>query len=189
MARLALPSQLPSVGISLGESVSDLFQINVPLRVSISSFCEVGVLTQYAKNLSMVMVAPLLLVMSIPSSLAFGFVSALSDTDPHSGSIGGMGVNVGVKVGVFVDVEVNVEVGVFVRVGVLVREGVRDGRGVLVGPGVVVGLGVFVRVGRGVGPGEPVEEGSTKRVLVGGTVDDGVGERVGGSTMVGVDVI
>jgi len=55
---------------------------------------------------------PLLLVISIPSSFVFGFVRAPSDTDPHIGSVGDMGVDVGDKVGVGVNVNVGVKVDV-----------------------------------------------------------------------------
>ena len=65
---------------------------------------------------------PLLLVISIPSSLGLGFVRALSETNPQIGSVGAEGVGDGVKVSVLVDegVKVDVMVGVRVWVGVFV---------------------------------------------------------------------
>ena len=77
----------------------------------------------------MVIVEEVLLVIFMPSSLAFGFVSALSDTDPQMGSEGATGVWVGLEVfvGVFVRVAVLAGMGVFV--GGLVSEGMRVGLG------------------------------------------------------------
>src|SRR5262245_54115442 len=106
MVRSATLSQLPSVGISLGVSGSDVFHIITLFRNSLSIFWEFGVLAQYAKNRSMVMVEPLLLVMSMASSLGFGFVSTLSDTVPQIGSKGAMGVSVGLVVLVGVKIAV-----------------------------------------------------------------------------------
>jgi len=148
--RSAATKNLPSVGISLGESGSDLFQTSTPLRNNLSIFWEVGNLTQYAKNLLMVMSDPLLLVMSMLSSLAGRFVKALSATDGQVNSDGATDVAVGE--GVFVGVKVGVKVGV--RVGVLVI--------VLVGRGVLVGF--FVTVAERVGFLEGVVLGSTTAV-------------------------
>lgn len=182
IVRSALPApltQLPLVGISLGELGSDLFQISMPLRNNLSIFWEVTDLTQYAKNLLMVMVDPLLLVMSMLSWLVFIIVNALSDTDPQIGSKGDMGVTVGISV------DVGVLVGVFVRVGVFVT--------VLVGTGVWVGAGVrvggFVSVGVRVGFFEGVMLGSTTSVYVAGAVGDGVSVTVEVGIADGVDVI
>lgn len=65
--RLGAPKKLPSVGISLGESGSDLFQISTPLRNNLSTFWEVGISGQYAKSRLMVIADPLVLVISMPS--------------------------------------------------------------------------------------------------------------------------
>ena len=112
MVRSAPPTQLPSVGISLGESGSDVFQITIPLRNIRSIFWEGCDFIQYAKIRFMVTIDPLLFVISILSSLGFGFVTGLSDTVPHMGSDGATVVAVGVSV--FVSVKVGVAVGVFV---------------------------------------------------------------------------
>ena len=184
IVRSALPApltQLPLVGISLGELGSDLFQISMPLRNNLSIFWEVTDLTQYAKNLLMVMVDPLVLVISMPNSLALGFVNALSDTNPQIGSKGDMGVTVGISV----NVGVGVLVGVFVRVGVFVT--VLVGAGVWVGAGVCVGG--FVSVGVRVGFFEGVMLGSTTSVYVAGAVGDGVSVTVEVGIADGVDVI
>ena len=113
----------------------------------------------------MVIVDLLLLVISMPSSLGFGFVSALSDTDPQIGSDGLMGVDVGIAVFV----------------------GVKAGVAVLAGAGVFVGrfVTVAVRVGFFVG----VLLGNTTCVYVGGTVGEAVRVIVGVGIRVGVDVI
>ena len=132
IVRLAPLAQLPSVGISLGESGSDVFQITAPLRSSLAIFWEVGDLTQYEKNRLIVTAGPLL-VISILSSLGFGFASALSNTDPQIGSDGLTGVCVGMVV---------FAAGVFVFVG---------GLGVFVVGFVAVGVGVIVLVGVRVG--------------------------------------
>jgi hypothetical protein len=143
----------------------------MPLKIILSIFWEVVDFTQYAKSLFMVMVDPLLLVISIPSSLAFGFVNPLNDlTEAHTDSDGLTGVGVGTTV--FVDVEVAVLVGV----------------GVFVGRGVLVGL-VFVRVAVSVGFFVGVLLGSTTGVYVGGSVGEEVRVIVGVGTAVGVDVI
>ncbi len=168
--------QFPSVGISLGDVESDWFHISTSLRDSALSACEGGVLSQYAKNLVMVIVAPLLLVIVALIS-SFWICKALSKTDePQSGSARAVGVDVGVGVSVAVDVAVKVRVcdGVKVRtgIGVAVRVLVRVGTGVLVR--VLVGTGVRVKVG---GPAEGVQEGRTKLVKVGKGVADG--RRVG----------
>ena len=166
MVRLAPPIQLPSAGMSLGEVTSDIFQTGVPSRNNLSSFCDVGSFTQYAKNLLIVTWPPLVLVISIPSSLGLGLVMALNATDEQSGSIGADGVSVGVGVRVGVDVRVGVEVG---GIGVRVGVGTRDG--------VCVG-----------GPAEGVHEGRTKPVLDGGKVGDGMSVWVSVAIEVGVGV-
>jgi len=123
----------------------------------------------------MVMVPPLLLVMTIPSSLDGEFVNALSVTGiPNAlqiGSLGATGVDVGVAV--IVGVEEGVNVRVTVEVGARVR--------------VAVFTGVRVRVGVAVHRG--VQEGSTKPVLDGGMVGDGVRVGVSVNIDVGVEVI
>jgi len=118
----------------------------------------------------MVTAPPLLLVISIPSSLVLGLVRGLNDTDEQSGSVGpeGVGVKDGVKVGV--------------RLGVSVCEGAALGATVFVGGRVRVGVNVA-------GPLDGVHEGSTKPVLDGDTVADGVCVRVWVDIIVGVDVI
>ena len=131
MVRSAPPTKLPSAGISLGESGSDLFHISRPLRNNLSIFWEIGDLTQYAKNLFMVIVDLLWLLISILSSLVVGFVSVLRNTAAQIGAEGDTGVSVGA--GLFVDVKI----GVFVRVGA----------GVFVGGFVIVGVGVLVLEG------------------------------------------
>ena len=169
--------QFPSVGISLGTSGSDIFHISMVLRNSLSSFCDCGVFTQYAKNLLIVIGVPLLLVISTPISLGFGLVRAPSVTVPHIGSEGAKGVAVGVKVAEAVKVAVGVCVIVGVFEGVNVREGVAVGVRVLVLVGVTVRVrvcvGRTVRVAVG-GPGEGVQEGITKLVNVGKSVGDGL---------------
>jgi hypothetical protein len=191
MVRTAPPTQLPSVGISLGESGSDVFQITAPLRSSLSIFCEGCDFTQYAKNLLIAIVVPLLLVISILSSLGFGFVIALSETAPQIDSDGATDVAVGVSVFVGVKVDVNVDVKVGVKVGVVVR--VFVGVDVLIGVNVLVGKGVFVggfvSVGVGVTVLVGVEVGSTTSVYVGGIVGEAVRVIVGVKMDVGVDVI
>ena len=92
----------------------------------------------------MVIVEEVLLVIFMLSTLGFGFVSALRNTDPQMGSEGATGVGVGMEV----------FVGVFVRV--FVRVAVLAGMGVFVG-----GL---VSVGGRVGLGEGVQLGSTTGV-------------------------
>ena len=201
MVRLAVPTlQALSVGMSVGEVLSDVFHITILLSVTLESFWEFGVLTQYANNWLMLIAPPLLFVMVIPSSLGFGFVMGLRVTKPpHNGSVGpvgvtvGTGVSVGVKVVVGVKVIVGVkvtgvEVGVLVRVGVAVRVrvAVLVGRVVLVGLSVRVGVGPvvfvepgdFVRVRVKVALGVLVMEGSTQTVLVGILVGDGMRVRV-----------
>ena len=167
--------QFPSAGISLGEVESDWLHISTLLRNTVLSACEGGVLSQYTKNLVMVIVAALLLVIVVLIS-SFWICKALSDTGMlkslQSGSTGATGVLVGVGVSVAVDVAVKVSVcdGVSVRtgIGVAVRVLVRVGTGVLVR--VLVGTGVRVNVG---GPAEGVQEGRTKLVKVGKGVADG----------------
>lgn len=110
---------------------------------------------------------PLLLVISVPSSLGLGFVRGLNATDGQSGAVGADGVSVGV----------GVKVGVKVRVGVDV-----GGRGVLVGVGVMDGVAVG-------GAAEGVQEGRTNPVLDGGKVGEGMGVWVSVATEVGVKVI
>jgi hypothetical protein len=105
--------------------------------------------------------------MSILSSLGFGFVSALRNTDPQIDSDGPIGVCVGTA---FVDVKIGVRVSV------------------LAGAGVLVGLGL-VAVAVRVGLGEGVELGSTTAVYVGGSVGEAVRVIVGVGIAVGVDVI
>jgi hypothetical protein len=145
MVRLALPTQLPSVGISLGESGSDVFHITTLLRNNLSIFWEVGNFTQYAKNLLMVISDPLLLVISMLSSLGFRFVRGPSNTNaPQPGSDGDTAVAVGVGEFVGIDVFVNIRLWVEVKTGV----DVFVGAGVFVGG--FVGLGVGVLVGEGV---------------------------------------
>ena len=117
-----------------------MFQITRPFKSNLAIFWEFGNLTQYAKNLVMVIFVPLLLVIFMPSSLGFGFVSALSDTNGQIGSDGDPGVAVGMVV------LVNVKIGVCgtdpVGVGVLV-----GGRGVRVAALVSVGVRVTVPEG------------------------------------------
>ena len=121
----------------------------------------------------MVTSPPLLLVITVPSSLLLGFVRALIATDGQSGTIGatGVAVGIGVKVGVRVMVGVRVLVGVDV-----------GGTGVLVRVGTRVGVNVS-------GPFEGVQEGRTKPVLDGGKVGNGMGVRVSVAIEVGVKVI
>jgi hypothetical protein len=155
---------LPSVGISLGEVVSEVFQIRLPFNNNLSSFCDVGVFTQYAKNLLMVIVPGLLLVISITRSLPFGLVMALRDTEGQNDPAGAIVVGVGVNVGV--------EVRVFVLVG-----------------GTFVGVGDFVDEGIGVSVGERVGDGRTKSVFVGAKVIVGMPVKVWVGISVGVEVI
>ena len=161
MVRLAPLIHELSAGMSVGESLSDVFHNSAPLSISLSIFCEEGVFSQKAKNLSMVMGPALLLVMFIPSSVSGEFVMALRATFEQIGSAGPMGVfvgvgvlvKVGVAVGVKVAVPVWVGVKVAVKVGVFVCVGVLDGVevavkvGVLVRVGVLDGVEVFVTVG------------------------------------------
>jgi hypothetical protein len=105
---------------------------------------------------------PLLLVISVPSSLGLGVVRALNATEGQIGTTGAAGVMVGTGV------KVNVDVG---GTGVLVRVGGR-------------GVGVDV-----LGPLEGVQEGITKPVIVGGKVAEGIGVRVSVVIEVGVKVI
>jgi hypothetical protein len=107
-------------------------------------------LTQYAKNLLMVIGFGPLLVIFAASSFGFGFVNPLSDTAPHIGFVGIPGVEVGIVV--------------FVRVG-----GIFVAEGIFVAVG---GLGVKVVVGESVG------EGRTRSVFVGANVMVGIGVRV-----------
>ena len=79
------------------------------------------------------MVEPLLLVISIASTLGLEFTKGLSKTDPQTACTGATGVRVGGIV--FVGVKVNVAVGVFVRVGVFVLTGMGVRVGVLVSVG------------------------------------------------------
>lgn len=123
MVKLAPPTKLPSLGISLGESGSDLFHISMPLRNNLSIFWELGTSGQYAKSWLIVIGAPLALVISMLSSVATPFVRGLSDiAGPQSGPVRAVGVGVGV----------NVFVGVKDAVGVEVAVGVFDGVGVFV---------------------------------------------------------
>ena len=176
----SVPSQLPSLGISLGVSGSDLSQASTLFRINRLSFWEIGDLTQYAKNLSMVTGVPLLLVITISRSLIFTF-GVLRDIEAQEDAVGAMGVKVevavfvadGVKLGildvfvrvtvggsVFVAVGIGVRVrvavftGVRVRVGVAVQRGVQDGSTKVVPVGVREGdgvpVGVFVKIGEGV---------------------------------------
>ena len=96
MVRSAPLTQLPSAGISLGVSGSDVFHITELLRNSLSIFCEFGSSAQFAKNLLMVIFEPLALVISM--LISFRFVTALSDTDGQIGSEGAEGVAVGMVV-------------------------------------------------------------------------------------------
>ena len=135
----------------------------------------------------MVIGVPLPFVMVVESALDGEFAKGASDTLEHVGSVGPVGVDVGV-IGVLVNVSVGgmgvfvrVGVGVFVRVGVMVN--------VRVGPGVFVGPGVLVLEGVNVGVGDSVAEGRTSRVFVAGMVAEGVKVREGVSVSVGVDVI
>ena len=181
MERLPLPIQLPSLGISLGEAGSEVFHTDTPPRNIWSSLCDAGVWTHVEYNLVMVIGPPLLLVMSMASSLLFGLVNAPSNTDTQIGSDGAAcGTGVSVKVGD----EVKVKVGV----GVLVGEGVKVRVGIFVGASVLVGGRVLVGVRVNVGPGEKVALGSTSSVLVAGTVEDGVNVRDGVRVNVGVKV-
>jgi hypothetical protein len=104
-------------------------------------------LTQYAKNLLMVIGFGPLLVIFAASSFGFGFVNPLSVTAGHIGFVG----TTGVKVGIEVFVRVFVAGGVFVAVGglgvkVVVGESVGEGRtrSVFVGANVMVGIEVRV---------------------------------------------
>ena len=122
--------------------------------------------------------APLVLVISTPISLGLGleFVRAPIDTGmPDTLQIGSMGAE-GVGDGVE-GVKVGVIVGVRVWVGVNVRDGVTLGVRVLVLVGVRVRVrvcvGASVRVDVG-GPGDGVQDGSTKLVNVGKSVGDGL---------------
>ena len=168
IVRLAPPIKLPSAGMSLGESTSDIFQMGLPPRKRRSSFWDVGNFTQKAKNLLIVISPPLLLVISAAISFGLGFDRAPNVMDgPRSGSVGADGVAVGVSVNVGVKVRVGVNVG---------GTGVR----------VIVGGGNGVSVG---GPAEGVQDGRTNPVLDGGNVGEGMGVCVSVTGEVGVNVI
>ena len=134
---------------------------------------------------------PLVLVMSIQSSLELGWVRT-PDTSLHISSLGPEGVAVGVNVCVGVNVVVGVRVMVGVFEGVAVREGVTVGVRVLVLVGVTVRVrvcvGSRVRVAVG-GPGDGVQEGMTKLVNVGKSVGEGLTVAVWVGGEVGVNVI
>src|SRR5215467_1353860 len=93
MVRSPAGTQLPSVGMSVGASGSDVFHITLPLpRKSLAIFCDLGAFTQYAKNLVIVMSVAPLLVMTARRSLGFGFVRGPSVTDGQMGFVGARGV-------------------------------------------------------------------------------------------------
>src|ERR1043165_8712527 len=91
-------TQFPSVGISLGESGSEVFQITAVLSDKVAIFCELGDFTQKAKKRLMVIATPLGLVMFILNSLGLGLVGPLRNTDLQSGSDGATPVGVGISV-------------------------------------------------------------------------------------------
>ncbi len=180
--------QLPSPGISLGGSTSEIFQISAPFRNSRLSFWDGEDFTHCTNTLSIV--AGWGLMISIDNSPIGALLMGTTPTIVQEERVG-----VSVMVGVGVRDGVSVWVGVFVRLGVMVCVGVRVGVrvGALVGVRVAVRItGASVRVGIRVGVrvmvAVGVQEGKTKIVAVGVTVGDEGIVGVGVYTGVGVEV-